>query len=427
MATRMVMADGGPSSKKKKQPYRQDFSGGGYGPPVPKVGPYTNEYAQSESKAGRPTITSGQAGGSRSVSTYNGSGKSGSSAPRASSSSGSRSYAAQDSGPSAAEIARQEARTAANKQARSQTNDDISRLDEQITIKTAQKSTNTKSLDALKDLVGDKGSLAKARDTVIANLDDALKTKIDQIMATFTSGIESFRGDLRGNEASEADASFANLSNRARERGDLVTQALSQGAGESDIIASQMQALRNWSANQGDVARSFFDTRQSINSGIADLNAATRTSRINEETSTNTAKADAWDSYYDSTADAFTQMANLDQQNFLLDQEIASTQREKERETGLITWLDSGKNYEDYVAPASAAKASKAPTYTSDYSRQAAEAAGSSWKSPGISKETTDFKGEAQSKGGLNSSSTAQAVSLSGGRKKPEGAGLRRW
>ncbi len=359
----------------------------------------------------------------RTVTTYSGGGGSGGTAPR-SSGSGGGGGTSRSSGPSAADIAAQQARTAANNQARSSANEDIQRLNDQITIKQAQRGTNQKTLDALKELV-DTG-LGRARDTQLDSITQSLATKMEQIQQTFDAGVGGFRDNLRDNEQTEADASFSNMTNRARERGDLVTQALSQGAGESDILQSQMQALRNWQANQGDVNRSFFDTRQSINSAISDLNTSTRTSRINEETSANDSRSKVWDSYYDSRADALTQMANLDQQNYLLDNEIAATERQKAQQTGLVSWLDSGKNYADYVAPASMA-ASAAPAYTSDYARQAAEAAGSAWKSPGISKETQDFKGEEQSTGSLNSSNLSAASTNTSSKKKPEGAGLRKW
>jgi hypothetical protein len=360
----------------------------------------------------------------RTVTTYNGGGGSGGSAPRASGSGSGGGGGTSRSGGGSSYDPNAAARRTANNSARSSANEDIQRLNDQITIKSAQRGTNQKTLDALKDLVGT--GLGKARDTQLATIDQSLKTKLEQIQQTFDAGITGFRENLRDNEQTEADASFANMANRARERGDLVTQALSQGAGESDILQSQMQALRNWAANQGDVNRSFFDTRQSINSGISDLNTATRTSRINEETSANDSRSKVWDSYYDSRADALTQMANLDQQNYLLDNEIAATERQKAQQTGLVSWLDSGKNYEDYVAPTSMAAAS-APAYTSDYARQAAEAAGSSWKSPGISKETEQFKGEGQSTGSLNSSSAAAGAGNTSSRKKPEGASLRKW
>src|SRR5690606_21086506 len=117
-----------------------------------------------------------------------------------------------------------------------------------------------------------KGSHDSVRNSVLAGIEQSLMSKIDAINETFAAAMGDFNTDLRENEKSEADATFANLTNRARERGDLITQALSQGAGESDVLRTQQQALRNWSANQADVNRSFFDTRNSVNAAISDLN-----------------------------------------------------------------------------------------------------------------------------------------------------------
>jgi hypothetical protein len=395
------------------------------GPQVPKVGPYTNEYARSESQAGRPTVTSGQ-GGTRgtSVSTYSGGGGGGGgggSTSRRSSGSGttSRTSSASSYDPVA------EANRAANNAARSQANSQIESINAQITSKSAQRDSNQKSLDALKQLVTT--GLQSARDTTLANIDSQLKVKMEQIKQTFEAGVEGFRENLRDNEQTEADASFSNLANRARERGDLVTQALSQGAGESDVLKSQQQALRNWATNQGDVNRSFFDTRASVNSGISDLNTATKTGMINEEQSANSNRAATWDDFYDAQSDALTQMANYDQQNYLLQSEIDAAERQKQDQLGLTAWLDSGKNASDYVSANSGTAARAPAAYTSDYARQAAEAAGSSYKDPGVSKATLGFAGEGQSTGNLNSSSLAASGPGQSKGKKPEGATLRKW
>jgi hypothetical protein len=317
----------------------------------------------------------------------------------------------------------------ANSSAKGTAQSNIDDLNASIKAKRAQLSTNNTSADALKTLV--EGGLSKSRDTNIKALDDALKTKLGAIQATFETSLADFNSNLRDNESSEADASFANLGNRAREKGDLVTQALSQGAGESDVLKSQLQALRNWSANQGDVNRSFFDTRTSINSGITDLNNSTKTSRINEENSTNAAKGSVWDDYYGSTADTYTQLANLDQQNYLLNGEIDSTEEKKSESQRILDWLADGKNIEDYVpADKKQSKAATMPqTYTSMYAKQAAQAAGQTWENPGTSKETEEFTGGATSGGGLNTADpSAVSVSDPGAKKKrPEGAGLRKW
>lgn len=415
-----------PTKKKSSGGYVQSWTKPTMGPQVPKIGPYTTEYARKESQAGRPTLTSAQSPNRKQpVSTYSGGGGSRSSAPaaRSTSSGGGGGGGVSDA---QAEYNRQlaAARSAANNSARASANQDLERLNATITAKEAQRQSNQKSLDALKNLV--EVGLGKSRDTQLQAIDQQLKVKMEQLKRTFDEGIAGFREDLRGNEQTEGDASFANLANRARERGDLVTQALSQGAGESDVLKSQLQALRNWSANQGDIARSFFDTRQSINSGISDLNTATQTGMINEENSANTSRSGVWDDFYEAQADAYTQMSNYDQQNYLLGEEIGAAERQKAQSQGLVSWLDSGKNAEGYIAPSVSPAARKPGAYTSQYAQKAADAAGSSWTNPGVSKATQEWKGEGESTGSLGSSNAANAPGL-GTKKAPEGANLRKW
>lgn len=343
--------------------------------------------------------------------------------------------AAADTGPSAAEIAAQQAaaaaRAAANSSARSGATSDIDRLNGQITANLARRATNQANLDALKGLV--EGGHKKTLDNALAALDKALSTKLSQITQTFEGAIGSFRDNLRDNEKSESDSSFSNLVNRGREKQDVVSQALAQGAGESDILRTQLQALRNWSSNQADINRSFFDTRQSVNSGIVDLNTTTQTSMKNEEMSTNAARGQRWDEHYDAMGQSYSDMANLDQNNYLLDAEIGAAEKLKGNATGLLAWLDAGKDAESYQAPKLTSTSAPAPpAYTSPYAAKSAEMASSFWKDPGISKATQGWKGAEQSKGTLNTTLLAGAqpnetVDGTGKKKRPEGATLRKW
>lgn len=332
----------------------------------------------------------------------------------------------------AAAAARAAAYKAANNSARLSANADLERLNAQITANLARKATNTANLDALKRLVGSgDGSHSNVRDNALAALDQALTAKLGQIKQTFTTSFGDFQQNQRDNEESVNDASFANLVNRAREKQDVVQQALSQGAGESDVLKSQLQALRNWASNQADVNRSYFDTRTSINAGITDLNNNTRTGMMNEEMSTNAARASRWDDFYESMSSTYSDMANFDQQNYLLQAEIDATERAKTSTSGLLSWLDSGKNAEDYKAPTAKTEALAPPAYTSNYAKKAAEMAGSFWTDPGISEETKRWQGGAQSQAGLNNTqvqgSQLNESRSTSRRKRPEGATLRRW
>jgi hypothetical protein len=329
-----------------------------------------------------------------------------------------------------AKAAEAKARTQANRQAKSNAQSSIDSLNETILAKRAQRLTNQTSLKALHGLAY--WDLGHQRKTQLKAIDDSLATKMKAISTTFKSSKKDFLSNLRDNEKSEADSSFANLGNRARERGDLTTQALSQGAGESDVLKSQLQALRNWSANQGDVNRSFFDTRTSINAGITDLNNATRTSKINEEQSANSQRGGIWDDYYNSMSDTFTQMSNLDQQNYLLNGEIDMARKGKDEHKRILDWLKKGKNIEDYDPYDAPVKdrASTPPKYTSKYAQLAADAAAGAWKNPGVSDKTKKFVGATASKGDLNTADPSAVNGFdpaSAKRKRPEGATLRKW
>lgn len=333
-----------------------------------------------------------------------------------------------------AEAAAAEARAtaAANNSARTGANDEINRLNAQITANEAKKTTNVRSLEALKKLVGGgPDSHSSVRDSALKALDDSLTAKLTQLREVFGIQSKEFEGNLRDNEASEADDSFANFANRAREKQDLVGQALSQGAGESDVLQTQLQALRNWSANQSEVNRAYFDTRSSINASIADLNTATKTGMMNEELSTSAAKSQRYDDYFNAMGRTYADMANLDQQNYLLEEEISAAEKQKETSVGLTAWLDSGKNASDWKAPTlSTTAAAKPREYTSEYAQRSAEMAGSAWKAPDVSDATKNFTGQEQSTGTLTSTQAWNSQRNELGtpkRKRPEGAQLRTW
>lgn len=317
-------------------------------------------------------------------------------------------------------------RKTANNNARRDATEDLTRLNAEIRARKAQMKVNTNAMDALQRLVsGGEGSHDSVRNSVLAGIEKSLASKIDAINETFAAAMGDFNTDLRSNEQAEADATFSNLSNRARERGDLMTQALSQGAGESDVLRTQQQALRNWSANQAEVNRSFFDTRNSVNAAISDLNTSTKTGLINEELSANASKAKAWDDYFESMASTYADLANYDQNNYLLDLETQGLREQKSQTKDVLNWLDKGKNIEDYK-PGKLLNTPSKLKYTSPFAHLSAEMSGSSWEDPGLSQRTENWQGGAQSTGGLN---TANKAVLSGNdkTKRPEGATLRRW
>lgn len=335
-------------------------------------------------------------------------------------------------GGTAAAIAAAEAkaRAEANTAARSGANQQKTALQQAIDAAFAQKNTNTAKLDALTKLVNE--GLASARDTKLSGVTGDLRLLLDQALGNYSSSLGDVNTDLRSNEKAEADSSFANLANRAREKMDLVTQALSQGAGESDVLKSQLQALRNWDANQGEVNRSYFDTMNSVNSSLTDLNVGTRSNMTGYEIDANQRLSNVWDDFFGGMSDSYTQMDNLATNNYLLEQEIAANQANMNTQNALTAWLDAGKNAADFVAPTTATGQNQVKAPYKGYAEEAASWAGKAWENPGISAETENWAGQEAQRNALNTSQswgmqTNTASKGPGRKKKPEGATLRRW
>jgi len=249
----------------------------------------------------------------------------------------------------------------------------------------ANKSNDAPQIAALQAML-DTG-FASARDTKLANIQLLLTQQDKLLLDDYEARSGQLAGSMADNDKSEHDATFANLANRARERGDILTQAASQGAGESDTLRAALAAVRNWSANQSDVNRSFFDTQRSVNTAITDLNSDTRTARANTWASALSDQEQVWANYYNQRADAFTQMGNIQ-----------------------------------------ASKSSDSYKEGSDAFAKAAAEAGTSWKSPGLPSTVQDWDPSLKpTTVMLNNAEAAASVTNLGAKKKPEGATLRSW
>lgn len=333
----------------------------------------------------------------------------------------------QSSAASAAAAAAAAAKAAANAAARNSATANKNALQQAIDAAFAQKSANQAKLDALTKLV--KEDLAKSRDTKIASIQADLSVLMDQAQANYASALGDINTGLRSNEKAESDSTFANLANRAREKMDLVTQALSMGAGESDVLKTQLQALRNWNANQGEINRSYFDTLNSTNAALTDLNTGTKTTMTGYELDANQRRSQVWDDFYQGMSDSYTQMDNLATNNYLLDQEIAANQANMAGQNALLAWIESGKNADDFKLPTTSP--SQVKPYEG-FADEAAEWAGKTWENPGVSEETLNWQGQQAQRGQLNTSQAwnAQTNTADKGaatKKRPEGATLRRW
>ena len=236
-------------------------------------------------------------------------------------------------------------------------------------------------------------AFGQQRDAKLGNIQNAFNTSDSLLLKNYQTALEGLMGTKSQNEMAEADASFSNVANAVRERQSVSEQAASQGAGETDLLRSQLQALRNYSANQGEVNRSFHDTLQSINNSVGSLNSDTASSRTNLFNQAEADREQAWSNYANQAADAWTQILNI------------------EGAANVESDLTEGyqKTYGDAGAQAAAA-------VKNTYTRANIPAGWTDWEGKGAKEERR-----------LTSNNRAAAVNLGGATKRPEGATLRKW
>lgn len=166
------------------------------------------------------------------------------------------------------------------------------------------------------------GQIKALKNSISKGFREALNRRLTGIKLSEEQGISLLKegyasrtrslGEAEENNTRAAGQSSQEaLANRNRERTQLLTEALSQGAGESDVLRAQQVALRNWEQNQGEVQRGFFDTLSSINAGLTDLNVDTKTGFANVVANANGDRDSAWTSFYNQNSEALTQLGNL--------------------------------------------------------------------------------------------------------------------
>jgi hypothetical protein len=261
----------------------------------------------------------------------------------------------------------------------------------------AAKAQSAKQNAATKALAeGQYGLLAgfgTQRDTKLGNIAAALQKSQDLLLQNYGTAARGLGDNKLDNEKAQGDASYDNVANAVRERSSILDQAASQGAGETDAIRAQLQALRNYSANQGEVNRSYFDTLRNVNSAINSLNSDTATNRNNLFNQAESDKESAWANYYNQTADTWTQIQNIENANTNTDS-------------------DTSEAYNKVYG---------------DAAQKAAEATKGSYKKALPTPDLTNWGGKKQAEEGqVTSANRAALVNFGGKQKTPEGATLRK-
>lgn len=225
------------------------------------------------------------------------------------------------------------------------------------------------------------------------------------LMEGYQNRVKALEDSAADNDKAEGGASFQNLGNAARERANAVTEAMNQGAGESDVLKAGMMSLRNWSANQGDINRSYFDTLRSVNSSLTDLNTDTKTARVNMASQANADRDQVWSQYYDQRSETYTQLGNLYGQQGEL---YGMAQEQKgSKATKKLRKQAVGASDAEFM--------------------HASKANSKAYVNPGVGSELMAWQGQGPIEGGVNNNTIASAVTNEPIAKKPEGASLRKW
>jgi hypothetical protein len=237
------------------------------------------------------------------------------------------------------------------------------------------------------------GAFGKQRDTKLGNISRAYSASDSNLLKGYSQALGGLRSTAKDNDKSESDSTFQNISNAVREREDLLAEIGNNGGGETDVLRGQLAALRNYSANQNEINRSFFDTLNSINRSITSLNVDTGTSRNNLFNQAESDREAAWANYYNQQADTWTQITNIENSNNNTDSSTSVAYKKTQPNSG-----------------------AKAASY-----------AGQSYAKKTNSKlDAWSGKGGAENRK-LNSTNRATTVNLGGPMKRAEGATLRKW
>ena len=243
-----------------------------------------------------------------------------------------------------------------------------------------------------------------ALDIKLANVDLTQRQQDHVLMDGYHDRVGALRGAKTDNEKDAAYQTTANVGNRGRERMNAMSEAMANGAGESDLLRAQEASLRNWEANQAGVNRSYNDTLRSINSSMTDLTVDTRTARVNNVVQSNADREQLWTNYYNQRSEAYTQLGNV---------------------KGMQA---------DYLGMANEAVASGDTRHRQDQAQgasgdafmDAAHANSRAWENPGVSKKLMNWDGHGDFRSNLNNSRRSQALTTIPSAK-PEGATLRKW
>jgi hypothetical protein len=236
----------------------------------------------------------------------------------------------------------------------------------------------------------------------LANVREALGLTDKTLMQGYRSRLGELEQSSEDNNAAINATLSAALSNRARERANALSELSAQGGGESDALRAQQMSLRNWSANEGEARRAYFDTKTSIASSLNDLNIDTKTARVDSQQQAIGDEQQLFGNYFDAKSETFTALGNtLGQMAEFLD--LANEQR-------------AGRRVRR--------RARRLERFSDRAFMQAARAGSQSHDARPVPARIAQWTGAEDFEGALNNGAFESAGSE---LSRPEGATLRKW
>jgi hypothetical protein len=165
-------------------------------------------------------------------------------------------------------------------------------------------------IKALRAALGPKGEFKDALKKRLANIELVLGEQMDDLDKAEKARSGSLDADQANNEMAAGDSSVLNETNRVRERASALSEAMTQGAGESDALRTQLMSLRNADANQNEINRAYHDGQRSINNSRIDLALDTHNARVNMVTEAMADKEQLWTTFNNQVSETWTQLGN---------------------------------------------------------------------------------------------------------------------
>jgi hypothetical protein len=248
-----------------------------------------------------------------------------------------------------------------------------------------------------------KTDFAKARDQDLTDVSTVLAGQIAQLKLGAGKRAKTFLDAADNTTMATASSAEQGIGNMTRERAESMASILEQGAGETDAMRARLISARNWQANAQEANRAFYDSMQTVNSGITDLNEDNRTAFANAYSTAEAERDRLWSVFYNKRSETFTNLGNV------LGQQADYYAQAKEM--GVKPKKGAEKKAEKEMAKSWMSGSTEA---------------GKSYVQKKLPDWVAKYEGQAQVKTKLSNTNLAAAIDL-GEVKKAEGSTLKKW